>query len=177
MLYGFEKPTYVRVVFDMDDFTTNGKSALKQIKDMLVSFTTKIGINARIFVAGNENLPKSHGESVSQINGYSMSRDKTYFSKKIIDCVNGVGNQEDCNKLIFILTNRFSDKDVFYYNKCFKINEIKEYNCSINVFEVRRQNEKLANLIEEHQQKYFFLNDLILFKSTLDEILMEIGYG
>jgi hypothetical protein len=57
------------------------------------------------------------------------------------------------------------------------LNEKKEYNCLINVFEVRRQNEKLLNLIEENQQKYFFLNDLTLFKRTLDEILMEIGYG
>jgi hypothetical protein len=177
MLSGFEKATYVGVIFDMDDFTLNGKSALKQIKEMLISFAAKIGMNAKIFVAGNENLPKSYGESMAQIDSYSMSRDNNPFSKKIIDCISGIGNQEDCNKLILILTNKFSDKDVFCYKKCFMINERKEYNCLINVFEVRRQNEKLLNLIEENQQKYFFLNDLTLFKTTLDEILMEIGYG
>ena len=58
MLSGFEKATYVGVIFDMDDFTLNGKSALKQIKEMLISFAAKIGMNAKIFVAGNENLPK-----------------------------------------------------------------------------------------------------------------------
>jgi len=177
MLSGFEKSTYVGVIFDMDDFILNGKSALKQIKEMLMLFATKIGMNAKIFVAGNENLPKSYGESMAQIDNYSMSKDNNLFSKKIIDCINGIGNQEDCNKLILILTNKFSDKDIFYYKKCFMLNERKEYNCLINVFEVRRQNEKLLNLIEENQQKYFFLNDLILFKRTLDEILMEIGHG
>ena len=85
MLSGFEKATYVGVIFDMDDFTLNGKSALKQIKEMLMLFAAKIGMNAKIFVAGNENLPKSYGESMAQIDSYSMSRDNNPFSKKIIE--------------------------------------------------------------------------------------------
>ncbi len=177
MLAGFEKPTYVGIIFDMDDFRLNQSSVLRQIKDILLNAATKIGINARFFVSGNANLPKTHGESIGQIDSYVGYNDNNSFVKKFQDCVNGVGSQEDCNKFVFLITNRFDEKNIYNYKKGFMLNQMREYDCNIIVFEIKRDNDKLSSLVDEYEQKYIFCNDLVIFKKTIDDILVEIGHG
>ena len=177
MLSGFEKPTYVGIVFDIDDFKTNSDSALKQIKEMLVTFANKIGIYARIFVGGNEHLPKSHGQSIAQIMNYKIPRDNNNISDNFSDCVNGIGNQEDCKKYVIVLTNRFENNNIFNYKKGLMLNGFRNYDCEIIFFEIRRHNKNLMDLVEQHSQKYFFIEDISIFQNYLKEILTEIGYG
>lgn len=177
MLTGFEKPTLFGLLFDMDDFKTNGDTAMKQIKEMFKNFATKIGLDARIYVAGNKHLPKTHGESIAQIDNYMGKRDENTFAEKFMDCVNGIGNQVDCKKHIIILTNRFNEKHFFNYKKGFMVNQMKDLDCNICVFEVRRHTEKLMNLVDEYQQKYMFIEDINLIDKFLKDILTEIGYG
>lgn len=177
MLDGFERPTYVGIIFDMDDYAVNRQNALGVIKKILSDFATKIGINSRIFVAGNENLPKTHGESIYQIASYSGISDTMSLDSKFKDCVHGIGSQENCNKYVFVLTNRYEKNFHHHYQKALKINQIKEYGCEIVFFEMRTNTQQLVDLAEEYKSKYIFVNDMQIFNQYILDVLKEIGHG
>lgn len=177
MLDGFEQPTYVGIVFDMDDYSVGRQNALGSIKKILSDFATKIGINSRIFVAGNENIPKTHGESIYQIISYSSSSDTMSLNAKFKDCVNGIGSQENCNKYVFLITNRYAKNFLHHYQKSLKINQIKEYGCKIIVFEMSTNTQQLVDLANEYKLEYVFVNDMQMFNQHMFDILKEIGHG
>ena len=177
MLDGFERPTYVGVIFDMDDYTIGKQNALGAIKKILSDFVTKIGINSRLFVAGNENLPKTHGESVYQVTSYSGRSDTMSLDVKFKDCIHGIGAQENCNKYVILITNRYGKNFPHHYEKALKINQIKEYGCEVIIFEMRTSTQQLSKLADEYKSKYVFVNEMQTFNHCIQEILKEIGHG
>jgi len=177
MIDEFEKPTYVGVVFDMDDFLSGNRFALEEIKKNIADFTTKIGINARVYVAGNENIPNTHGESVFQIFSYLYAKDNLSLVSKFRDCINGIGSQQEANKIVFLITNRFSKNKPSQYRKGFKINQTMAYGCKIFAFEFRRHNQGLIDMSNEFGAEYMHIDDISSFSIILNNILKEISHG
>lgn len=175
MIAGFEKPTYVGVVMDMDDFKMQGKSAVSEVKRELCEFSKSMGLNSRIFVGGNERLPTTAGESVSQIASYEISKDSDPVREKFKDCVYGVGSQDGVRKVI-VVTNRFSESRKIDYKLAMDINRRQSLDCDIHVFEFRRNSQPLSEMVEQGGCTYHFMSDTSELRSFLNGILEEQGY-
>ena len=171
----FHKPTYVGVVMDMDDFKMNGKSAVSEVKRELCEFSKSLGLNSRIFLGGNENLPRTSGESVSQIASYEITKDMDPVRQKFKDCVYGIGSQDGVRKVV-VVTNRFSQGRRHDYKSAIDINRMQSLDCDIHVFEFRRNSKELSDLVEGAGGTYHFMSDTSELKGFLDGILREQGY-
>lgn len=175
MLTGFEKPTYVGVVMDLDDFKMRGNTAIHHIKKELCEFSQKLGHNSRIYVGGNEDMPRTSGESVSQIVSYHISNDLDPLRQKFKDCVQGVGSQDGL-KIVILLTNRYSKSRIHDFRVGFEINRRQSLGCDIHLFEVRRSSEDLPDMVESMGGTYHFANDESELRLLLQDILREQGY-
>lgn len=160
---------------DMDDFIMNGKSAVSEVKRELFEFSKSLGLNSRIFLGGNENLPRTPGESVGQIASYEISKDMDKVRQKFKDCVYGIGSQDGVRKVI-VVTNRFARGSRHDYKLAIDINRRQSLDCDIHVFEFRRNSHELSELVEGAGATYHFMSDTAELKMFLDGILKEQGY-
>ena len=96
---------------------------------------------------------------------------------KFKDRIHGIGTQENCNKYVILITNRYGKNFPHHYEKALKINQIKEYGCEVIIFEMRTSTQQLYELAEEYKSKYVLVDEMQTFNHYIQEILKEIGHG
>lgn len=176
MIEGFEKQIYVGIVFDIHDFTYNKDSGLKFIKKTFMDFFSKIGTSSKLYVSGNSKLPNTHAEGVAQLNSYKI-KDTDLFEKLFRDTLFGVGSQEDCKKIIFVCTNKFKPNKTYAYKNILRMNEDKDFNCSVHVLEFSQNSKELQEAVEDKKSNYYCILEMNYFNSILKDITKEIKNG
>jgi len=176
MHLGFHKEAYFGVIFDIHDFTYNKDSGLKFLKTKMLELLSKAENKTKAYVAGYENLPKTHGESIAQIENFHIQHDYK-LDKYLKDVLSGVGLQEDVKKYIFIFTNKYSSKSSYSYKNILRLNEVRQYNCKYYIFEFLKSSVELQNIVESHNENYFFINDMEYLSKILHKIEEEIKNG
>lgn len=178
MITGFDKPILVGLVFDMDDFKVGKSFAYREVKHNLIRFAQKIGMNCRIYVAGNDNFPRDCGQSVQQIFSYQPSKDMSKLGKKLSECVSGVGCAEESAKYIFVVTNRYLKSEMYQYKKNLKLNDDKSLGCKFVFFEMGRHTAEFQELVEAYgSAEYHTVNSMEYFDLIIKKILEETGNG
>jgi|688.fasta_scaffold00059_72 hypothetical protein len=176
MIDGFEKQIYIGIVFDIHDFTYNKDSGLKFIKKTFMDFFSNIGSSSKLYVSGNSKLPTTHGESVAQLNSYQI-KDNDLFEKSFRDTLFGVGSQEGCKKIIFVCTNKFKPNNTYAYKNILRMNEDKNFNCSVHVLEFSKNSKELQEAVEDKKSNYYCILEMNYFNSILKDITKEIKNG
>lgn len=189
MIEGFEKQIYVGIVFDIHDFTYNKDSGLKFIKKTFMDFFSNIGGDSskcskkslfsqhtRLYVSGNSKLPNTHAEGVAQLNSYKI-KDTDLFEKLFRDTLFGVGSQKDCKKIIFVCTNKFKPNKTYAYKNILRMNEDKDFNCSVHVLEFSQNSKELQEAVEDKKSNYYCILEMNYFNSILKDITKEIKNG
>lgn len=176
MHLGFHKDAYFGVIFDIHDFTYNKDSGLKFLKTKMLELLSKTENKNKAYVAGYENLPRTHGESIAQIENFHIQHDYK-LDKYLKDVLFGVGSQDDFKKYIFIFTNKYSSKNSYTYKNILRLNEVREHNCKYYVFEFSNNSVDLQNIIESQNGNYFFINDMEYLSRILNNIEEEIKNG
>lgn len=175
MNLGFEKDCFIGVVFDIHDFTYNKDSGLKFLKNSMIKLLSGLDKGHKVFVAGNQNLPKTHGESISQLSQFSLD-DKTNVNKMLRDALEGIGTQNNCNKYIFVFTNKFNPKQSYLYKNIIELNEKRDYQCIFHIFEFGKLTHELQNVVD-HKGQYHNIIDMNYFLELLQELQKEIKNG
>ena len=176
MIDGFEKQIYIGIVFDIHDFTYNKDSGLKFIKKTFLDFFSNIGSSSKLYVSGNSKLPTTHGESAAQLNSYKI-KDTDLFEKLFRDTLFGVGSQDDCEKIIFVCTNKFKSNKAYSYKNILRMNEDKDLNCSVHVLEFSQNSKELQEAVENKKSNYYCILEMNYFNSILKDITKEIKNG
>ena len=176
MIDGFEKQIYIGIVFDIHDFTYNKDSGLKFIKKTFLDFFSNIGSSSKLYVSGNSKLPNTHAEGVAQLNSYKI-KDTDLFEKLFRDTLFGVGSQEDCKKIIFVCTNKFKPNKTYAYKNILRMNEDKDFNCSVHVLEFSQNSKELQEAVEDKKSNYYCILEINYFNSILKDITKEIKNG
>jgi len=176
MIDGFEKQIYIGIVFDIHDFTYNKDSGLKFIKKTFMDFFSNIGSSSKLYVSGNSKLPTTRGEGIAQLNSYQI-KDNELFEKLFRDTLFGVGSQDDCEKIIFVCTNKFKSNNAYAYKNILRINEDKNFNCSVHVLEFSQNSKELQEAVEDKKSNYYCILEMNYFNSILKDITKEIKNG
>ena len=176
MIDGFEKQIYIGIVFDIHDFTYNKDSGLKFIKKTFLDFFSNIGSSSKLYVSGNSKLPNTHAEGVAQLNSYKI-KDTDLFEKLFRDTLFGVGSQEDCKKIIFVCTNKFKPNKTYAYKNILRMNEDKDFNCSVHVLEFSQNSKELQEAVEDKKSNYYCILEMNYFNSILKDITKEFKNG
>ena len=176
MIDGFEKQIYIGIVFDIHDFTYNKDSGLKFIKKTFLDFFSNIGSSSKLYVSGNSKLPNTHAEGVAQLNSYKI-KDTDLFEKLFRDTLFGVGSQEDCKKIIFVCTYKFKPNKTYAYKNILRMNEDKDFNCSVHVLEFSQNSKELQEAVEDKKSNYYCILEMNYFNSILKDITKEIKNG
>ena len=176
MIDGFEKQIYIGIVFDVHDFTYNKDSGLKFIKKTFLDFFSNIGSSSKLYVSGNSKLPNTHAEGVAQLNSYKI-KDTDLFEKLFRDTLFGVGSQEDCKKIILVCTNKFKPNKTYAYKNILRMNEDKDFNCSVHVLEFSQNSKELQEAVEDKKSNYYCILEMNYFNSILKDITKEIKNG
>lgn len=185
MITGFDKPILVGLVFDMDDFKIGKSFAYREVKNSLIRFAQKIGMNCTIYVAGNESFPSTCGQTVQQIFSYKPSKDMSKLAEKLSECVSRVGcaeepsrHTEESSKYIFVVTNRYVKSEMYQYKKNLKLNDDKSLGCKFVFFEMGRHSTELQELVEAYgSAEYHAVNSMEYFDLIIKKILEETGNG
>jgi len=176
MQLGFEKDCFIGLVFDIHDFTYNKDSGLRFLKNSTIKFLSDLDKGHKIFVSGNDNLPKTHGQSICQISNFKIE-DKHNVNQMLRDALDGIGVQHNCKKYIFIYTNKFNPKQSYMYENIMTLNENKGFDCFFHVFEFGKITPDLQTIVHSKNANYYGITDMKYFLQILDDIKKEIKNG
>lgn len=126
----FEQTIVLGVVFDISNKSYRDKKhLLSSLKEKLIQFATSLGLNCGIWV-NQDIFPRRQGESVAGIADYKEA-EKFDIENATRQALYAVGNQEDHSKYVVILTDRYSEKQKYRYEKVAILNQTKKFNCQI----------------------------------------------
>ncbi len=119
------------IVFDLkNNKEVNKRRFIDVLKDGLVEFAMKLGLNCGVFVGHPDNIdmPRRQGESVAGIvryRAFQQGIEKT--AKQVLDVV---GNQDrSFEKHIVLITDNYNSKEKYHYEKVLILNRGRRLGC------------------------------------------------
>jgi len=164
----FDRLFLFGIIFDVSQ-----TAFLNSLKESLVRYLVKSGMSTRMYVSHPDwQIPRDQGESVYYVTTYKPPVNfNVGFAFK--DTVSIIGSRnEDCEKNILLITNNFQAPRNQQYRKGFLANTIRGYDSKIIVLGGPDADQRtLKFLAQEHDARYFDLNDPTVFDTQLEKIM------
>lgn len=173
----FDRSVLVGMVFDLSlNHAIDGQRNIDIVKNVLIKKILDTSLLTKIYVSHDDwlRVPKDQGESTFFVISYQESKSFS-VDKAFKRAINVVGEcQEDCDKYVFLITDRFQANINFQYKKAFLSNDVRGFETKINVFGLGEVYDKLslANLVEEFSGKFFHSDNVNQFEGLLTEVLI-----
>jgi hypothetical protein len=154
----FDRSILVGVVFDLSlAHAENGLRNIDIVKESLLKILQDKPM-ARIFVSHPDwqAVPRSQGESTYYVVSYQEPQ-KFAIDPIFKNAVTVIGEcAEDCDRYVFLITDRFQAPVNFQYRKGFLSNNIRGYETKICVFGIGDNYDRLTlNTIADEYGVYF----------------------
>lgn len=134
-MMNFDRQIVVGLVFDLSlQHHTDTRRYLDIVKEGMISFATKLGLNCGIYVAHPDNhfMPRQQGESVASIASYSEQNGFRAWDA-MLQCLDMISAQEADEKHIVVFTDRFKKEKLYQYGKAIRMNDGRKYGCKFKV--------------------------------------------
>jgi hypothetical protein len=165
----FDRSFLFGIVFDVAN-----PLHLNAIKEDLVKYLVDSGMSTRMYVSHPDwnKIPRDQGESVYYVVSY---KEPTNFSIETAfkTAVALVGEQnEDCEKYVLLITDRFQAPINYRYRKGFLSNTIHGYTSKIIAFGLSNCDSLiLQSIVKENDAQFVNLEDPSKIGSELSKIL------
>lgn len=174
----FERTFLIGVIFDLSTLHNDGTRNLDIVKNILIKNVLDVKPTSKIYVSHPKwkIIPKDQGESTYYIVSYQEPAD-FFIDSSFKNTVTLIGeNSEDCDKCIFLITDRFISPRNYQYRKGFLANNIRGYSTKIRVFGIGDNYDKLSlkTLVEEYEAYFTHLSSAALLSEKVTELLMEV---
>lgn len=120
----------VGIVIDLTTKQTVGdRTFLDVLKENLVNFAASLGLNCCVFVGhpNNQEMPRRQGESVAAIARFQSSNQNVEKDfKQVLDVIGNYGTVE---KHIVLVTDCYTPKEKFHYEKALILNRSRRHGC------------------------------------------------
>lgn len=127
----FNRQIIVGVVFDISmQHHADSRRYIDIIKESLVRFAVKLGLNCGVYVAhpDNHTMPRLQGESVHSIVSYKEEIGFKVYPA-LAQCLDMISANEADEKYVVLLTDRYKTKSKYQYEKVSKLNESRQKGC------------------------------------------------
>ena len=154
----------IGVVFDLGSLCSDGRKSVDVAKEILIKKMLDLGNETRMYVSHPDfsTIPRDQGESTFCLVMYKEPQ-KFRVAESFKKAVEIVGlHKEDCDKHIFLITDRFQAPNNAHYRQGFTINYIRDYKCKIHVFGIGSEYDKanLKFITEEYESVFNHLDML-----------------
>ena len=173
----FDRLLLIGVVFDISSNSqTNGIRNIDIIKDILLKNILNDDFS-RIYVSHPQftTVPRDQGESTYCLISYKEP-DKFSIDEMFKKAVMIVGEcAEDCEKHIFLITDRFQTLVNYQYRKSFLMNEVRGYPIKFHIYGIGEIYDSLNMkfLAEEYNADYVHLDDVTNFEKEIIKFMGE----
>lgn len=174
----FDRSTLIGVVFDLSiAHGSDGVRKIDKIKQILLNNVLNTNLFTKIYVAHHEwlKIPKDQGESTYYLISYNepISFSIEYAFKQAVTMVGEC--REDCDKYVFLFTDRFSAAKSFQYRKAFLVNDVRGYAIKFCVFGTgtNYDDKMLKSMSEEYNAFFKDLNEPNELTEVLSQILVK----
>lgn len=171
----FDRSVLVGVVFDLSlSHASDGQRNIDVIKDALIKKIIDSNLLTKIYVSHDEwvKVPRDQGESTFFVISYQEPKS---FSLDIAfkRAINVVGEcKEDCDKYVFLITDRFQPNLNFQYKKGFLNNNIRGFDTKICIFSLGATPDfALSSLVDEYDGSFHHLNSACEMYDVILKIL------
>jgi hypothetical protein len=141
----FDRQVVVGIALDLSiQHHTDGRRYIDIVKEGLVEFTTKLGLNCGVYVAhpDRHEMPRQQGDSVSGVFSY-----KEPFPFKATDALRQatemIAAQDAEEKYVIYITDRYRSAQKNQYDKTLMLNEARKYGCKFLFFGIGNKCEDL----------------------------------
>lgn len=171
----FDRSVLFGIVFDLSlNYAENGQRNIDLIKEALIKRIIDINVLSKIYVSHPDWLktPRDQGESTFFVISYQEPKSFSIDSAFKL-AVTVVGEcQEDCDKYVFLITDRFQTNINFQYRKGFLTNDIRGFETKIVVLDLSSSSDKvLSSLVEEYDGFYQHLKNISDIEAFLNKFL------
>jgi len=171
----FERTLLIGVVFDLSTLHNNGTRNLDIVKDIILKNILDVKPSSKIYVFHPKwpTIPRDQGESTYYVISY-QEPPGFYIDSALKSAVTLIGEcAEDCDKYIFLITDRFQSPRNYQYRKGFLVNNIRGYSTKMCVFGVGDgyDNMNLKSLAEEYEAHFSHSSDAALLSENFTEML------
>ena len=174
----FDQPKLIGVVFDISSNSqNNGVRNIDLIKDVLLNKILDGKSFSKLYISHPEyvNIPRDQGESTYCLISYKEPP-KFSIDEAFKRAVMTVGQcAEDCEKHIFLITDRFETFCNYQYRKSFLMNEVRGFSTKIHVFGLGLIYDKLnlESVVNEYQGNFIHLESTSNFEKEISKFLGE----
>lgn len=172
----FDRSILIGVIFDLSvEHNGSGIRNVDLIKEVLIKKVLDQSILSKIYVSHpNWNqIPRDQGESTYYLVSY-QAPDKFSIDSLFKNTVSLIGETaEDCDKYIFLFTDRFQAITNHQYKKGFLSNNIRGYSTKICVFGIGEHYDKISlkSMAEEYQTYFEDLKDISSLSNSISKII------
>lgn len=171
----FERTLLIGVAFDLSTLHSDGTRNLDIVKDILLKRILDVKPASKIYVSHPDfkTIPRDQGESTYCVISY-QEPSNFHIDSTLKSAVTVVGEYvEDCEKLLFLFTDRFQAPHNYQYRKGFLANNIRGYSTKMYIFGIGNSydNMNLKSLAEEYEVYFSHLADANLLAEELTHLL------
>lgn len=171
----FERTMLIGVVFDLSKLNGDNTRNLDIVKNILLKNVLDVNPSSKIYVSHPkwQTIPRDQGESTYYIVSYQEPTG-FYVDTALKAAVSLIGDSaEDCDKYIFLITDRFQAPHNYQYRKGFLANNIRGYSTKMCVFGIgdSYDNMTFKALAEEYEASFSHMSDATLLADKLIELL------
>lgn len=171
----FERILLIGVVFDLSTLNNNGTRNLDLVKDILLKNVLDVKTSSKIYVSHPkwQTIPRDQGESTYYVISYQEPLN-FYVDSTLKNAVTIVGEYvEDCDKYMFLITDRFQAPRNHQYRKGFLANNIRGYSTKMCIFGIgdHYDNMNLKSLAEEYEAYFSHSADVSSLSDELTKLL------
>ena len=173
----FDRLLLIGVIFDISSNSqTNGTRNIDIIKDVLLKNILNDDFS-KIYVSHPNftMVPRDQGESTYYLISYKEPN-KFSIDEMFKKSVMTVGEcKEDCEKHVFLITDRFQTVVNYQYRKSFLMNEIRGWPIKIHVYGIGDIYDKLnmKAIAEEYNADYVHLDNVLDFEKEIIKFMGE----
>ena len=171
----FERTLLIGVVFDLSKLSGDNMRNLDIVKNILLKNVLDAKHSSKIYVSHPkwQTLPRDQGESTYYVISYQEPAG-FYLDTALKTAVTLIGDcAEDCDKYIFLITDRFQAPHNYQYRKGFLANNIRGYSTKMCVFGIgdSYDNMTFKSLAEEYEAHFSHMSEANSLSDRLAELL------
>lgn len=172
----FDHPSLIGVVFDISNNSqSNGVRNIDIIKNVLLDKILDGKTLSKLYISHPDfkTIPRDQGESTFCLISY-QEPPKFSIDDMFKRAVSNVGEcKEDCEKHIFLITDRFQTLINYQYRKSFLMNEIRGYPIKFHIYGIGSSydNLNMKSIAEEYNAEYVHLDDVANFEKEISNFL------
>lgn len=173
----FERTLLIGVVFDLSTLNADGTHNLDIVKNILLKSILDVKVNSKIYIYHPDwkTIPRDQGESTYYVVSYKEPVN-FHIDFAFKGAVSVVGEYvEDCDKYIFLITDRFQSLKNYHYRKGFLSNNIRDYDTKICVFGIGDNYDDLTlkTITEEYDAHFSHSPEVSLLSNKITEMFED----